>query len=121
MARRKRDHDGAGILSAHGRVAGRQLRAQWRGLELPDETARYMLTRVDRRARALFDLLDKLDRQALAAQKKLTVPFVKSVLDALSDDGSDAVPDDVSAPQADAAAAHGVEPGEKNQDGTHGE
>jgi DnaA family protein len=69
-------------LSDEEKLRAMQLRAQWRGLELPDETARYMLTRVDRRAGALFDLLDKLDRQALAAQKKLTVPFVKSVLDA---------------------------------------
>ncbi len=55
-------------------------RAQWRGLELPEETAHYLLTRVDRDAGALFALLQDLDHEALVAQKRLTVPFVKQVL-----------------------------------------
>jgi DnaA family protein len=36
---------------------------------------------VDRGTGSLFRLLDRLDRAGLAAQKKLTVPFVRSVLD----------------------------------------
>ncbi len=59
-----------------------QLRATWRGFSLPEETGRFLLSRVDRSAGSLFRLLDRLDRAALAAQKKLTVPFVRSVLDA---------------------------------------
>jgi DnaA family protein len=58
-----------------------QLRAEWRGLHLPDDTARYLISRVDRRCAQLFTLLDALDREALAAQRKLTVPFVKAVLE----------------------------------------
>ncbi len=57
-----------------------QLRATWLGLTLPDETARFLLTRVERQPGSLFPLLDQLDQAALAAQKRLTVPFVKSVL-----------------------------------------
>ncbi len=59
-----------------------KLRATWRGFSLPEETGRFLLSRVDRGAGSLFRLLDRLDRAALAAQKKLTVPFVRSVLDA---------------------------------------
>jgi len=58
-----------------------QLRANWRGLNLPDDVARYLFARVDRSNSELFSLLDRLDREALAAQRKLTVPFVRSVLD----------------------------------------
>ena len=58
-----------------------QLRAQWRGLELSDEAAVYLLRRVERATGAVFDWLDVADRAALAAQRKLTVPFLKSVLE----------------------------------------
>ena len=58
-----------------------QLRANWRGLNLPDDVASYLFARVDRSNSELFSLLDRLDREALAAQRKLTVPFVKSVID----------------------------------------
>lgn len=57
-----------------------QLRANWRGLELADEAAAYLLRRVTRETGALFELLDVADRAALAAQRKLTVPFLKSVI-----------------------------------------
>jgi len=62
-------------------VAALQLRARHRGLDLPDETARYLLTRSKRDMRSLYELLDKLDLEALRAQRRLTIPFVKSVLD----------------------------------------
>jgi len=68
-------------LTDEERVAALQLRASWRGFQLPDKTGRYLITRVDRGAGALFTLLDQLDHAALAAQKRLTVPFVKSVLE----------------------------------------
>lgn len=68
-------------LTDEERVAALQLRASWRGLDLPDETGRYLIARVDRSASALFELLDQLDQASLAAQKRLTVPFVRSVLE----------------------------------------
>ena len=57
-----------------------QLRARHRGLELPDDTARYMLTRSKRDMRSLYELLDKLDLEALRAQRRVTIPFIRSVL-----------------------------------------
>jgi len=62
-----------------------QKRALWLGCELPEETGRYLLSRVNRNPSSLFELLDRLDRAALAAQKKLTVPFVRSVIDEARD------------------------------------
>jgi DnaA-homolog protein len=57
-----------------------QLRARVRGFELPDETARWLLRRFPRDMRTLYELLDTLDEAALVAQRKLTVPFIRSVL-----------------------------------------
>ncbi|VAW83339.1 DnaA inactivator Hda (shorter homolog of DnaA) [hydrothermal vent metagenome] len=58
-----------------------QLRARQKGCELPDETAVYLLRRLPRELPVLFDTLDRLDEASLAAHRKLTVPFVKSVLE----------------------------------------
>ena len=57
-----------------------QLRASQRGCQIPEETGRYLLRRMPRELPALLELLDHLDEASLVAQRKLTVPFVKSVL-----------------------------------------
>jgi len=40
----------------------------------------FLLTRLSRDMRALLDVLDKLDHASMAAQRKLTIPFIKSTL-----------------------------------------
>ncbi len=67
-------------LADSDRVKALQLRAKLRGLALPIETANYLLTRRKRDMASLYALLDKLDLEALKAQSRLTIPFVKSVL-----------------------------------------
>jgi DnaA family protein len=67
-------------LDERQRGAALQLRASHRGLELPDETAAYLLKRSRRDMRSLYELLDRLDLEALRAQRKLTIPFVRDVL-----------------------------------------
>lgn len=62
-------------------IAALQLRAQLRGLELPDETAQFMLRRLPRDMTHLYAVLDELDAASLVAQRRLTVPFVKEVLE----------------------------------------
>ena len=62
------------------RVAALQLRADHRGLQLPDETAKFLMTRRRRDMTSLYALLDRLDHEALKAQRRLTVPFVRDVL-----------------------------------------
>lgn len=57
-----------------------RLRARRRGLELPEDTARYLLRRVPRDLRTLCALLEALDVASLASQRRLTVPFIKDVL-----------------------------------------
>ena len=67
-------------LDEKQRVTALQLRARHRGLELPDDTAAYMLKRSRRDMASLYGLLDKLDLEALRAQRRLTIPFVRGVL-----------------------------------------
>lgn len=55
-------------------------RAKMRGLELSDDCARFLLTRLSRDMRALLDVLDELDHASMAAQRKLTIPFIKATL-----------------------------------------
>ena len=57
------------------------LRARERGLELPEETAQFLMRRCPRDLPELMRTLEQLDRAALTAQRRLTVPFVKTVLD----------------------------------------
>jgi DnaA family protein len=74
-------------LSDEQRLDALMLRAGRRGLDLPEETARYMLTRLPRHMNALLAWLDRLDVESLAAKRRLTLPFVRDVL--LSGSGDD--------------------------------
>ena len=56
------------------------LRARSKGLDLPPAVGRYLLNHARRDFPALLGLLDQLDRASLEAQRKLTIPFVKSQL-----------------------------------------
>jgi len=67
-------------LDESAKASALQLRAHHRGLELPDDVARYLLHRSRRDMASLYRLLDKLDSAALTAQRRLTIPFVKDVL-----------------------------------------
>ena len=67
-------------MSDEDRVQALQLRASFRGLELPDDAANYLIVRSRRDMASLYALLDTLDAESLRAQRRLTVPFVKKVL-----------------------------------------
>jgi DnaA family protein len=66
--------DDAGVLAAL------TSRAQRLGLELPAAVGRFLLARCPRDLPSLWALLDRLDRGSLAAQRPLTIPFVKTLL-----------------------------------------
>ncbi len=63
------------------RVTALQMRSRHRGLELPTDTAQYLLKRSRRDMASLYDLLDTLDKEALRAKRRLTIPFVRSVME----------------------------------------
>jgi len=57
-----------------------QRRAKARGLALPVDVGRFLLNHYSRDTNALFEALDKMDKVSLAEQRRLTIPFVKQVL-----------------------------------------
>ncbi len=67
-------------LSDEDKAAALRLQARQRGMEIPEEVAAYLLRRCPRDMTALFALLEVLDEASLAAQRRLTIPFVKEVL-----------------------------------------
>lgn len=56
------------------------MRAERRGMTLTEEVGKFILNHCPRHMSTLFAALDALDHVSLAAQRKLTIPFVKSVL-----------------------------------------
>jgi DnaA family protein len=67
-------------LSDEEQIAALALRAMRLGLDLPTDTAHYLLRRLPRDMATLCDALDKLDQASLVTQRRLTVPFVRSAL-----------------------------------------
>lgn len=57
-----------------------QMKSRSLGLEMPDAVARFLMNHAQRDLPALTALLDRLDRASLAAQRRLTVPFVKGLI-----------------------------------------
>lgn len=53
------------------------------GLVLKEEAATYLISRCSRDINTLLELLDKLDRASMIAQRKLTLPFVRAQLEKL--------------------------------------
>lgn len=58
-----------------------RLRAQRRGLQIDDAAIDWLLRRVDRDLASLTALLERLDRASLAEQRRITVPFLRRVLE----------------------------------------
>ncbi|MGY4516766.1 DnaA regulatory inactivator Hda [Lysobacter sp. HA18] len=60
-------------------------RAQRRGLVVDEAALDWLMRRVGRDLGSLTQLFDRLDRAALAAQRRLTVPFLREILGRESD------------------------------------
>jgi DnaA family protein len=57
-----------------------RLRAQQRGLEMPEDCALYLQRHFPRDMSTQQALLERLDQASLAEQRRLTLPFLRSVL-----------------------------------------
>jgi DnaA family protein len=68
-------------LDETGQVEVLVRRAATRGLDLQREAALYLVHRMPRDMHSLCGVLDRLDDAALAAQRRLTVPFLRQVLE----------------------------------------
>ncbi len=54
--------------------------AKKRGMELSADTANYILNNYSRDTAALLAFLERLDHASLAAQRKLTIPFIRTLI-----------------------------------------
>jgi DnaA family protein len=72
-------------LAEPEQAAALMVRAERRGLELPEETLGFLTRRAPRDFATLCRMLDALDIESLAAQRRLTVPFVRDWLARNSD------------------------------------
>jgi len=67
-------------LSDKDKIKLLQKRANTRNFEIPEEVAAYLVKNVKRDLPSLLELLDKLDLATLSEQRKLTIPFVKTLI-----------------------------------------
>jgi DnaA-homolog protein len=56
--------------------------AKKRGMQLTSDTANYILNNYSRDTAALLAFLERLDHASLAAQRKLTIPFIRTLITA---------------------------------------
>ena len=68
-------------LDDHNKINTLKWHAQKRGFELSDSVGQFLLNRCARNMHDLQTLLDRLDEASLIAQRKITIPFVKRVLE----------------------------------------
>lgn len=73
-------------LTDSDRIAALIFKADQMGFEIAPQTGRFLLTHYDRDLAGLWALLEKLDKASLAAKRKLTVPFLKQILNEDSHD-----------------------------------
>ena len=69
-------------LDDAGRAAVLRQRAASRGLAFDDAALDWLLTRCSRDLSDLSTMFDRIDQASLAAQRRITVPFLRQVLDA---------------------------------------
>ena len=67
-------------LSEDDKIAALIARSKIRGMVMSVEVGQYLLRHSARDMVSLLALLDRLDRASLAAQRRLTIPFVRQVL-----------------------------------------
>ncbi len=70
------------LLDDEGRKALLRDRAHRRGLVLEESAIDWLMTRKERDPASLVALLERLDRASLAAQRRITVPFLRAVVEA---------------------------------------
>ena len=68
------------------RITALIFKAGQMGFEISPQVGRFLLTHYDRDLSSLWVLLTKLDRASLAAKRKLTLPFLKQILNEVNRD-----------------------------------
>ena len=67
-------------LNDEDKINTLKLHALRRGFDLPESVGQFLISRCSRNMHDLQQLLNRLDDASLAAQRKITIPFVKDTL-----------------------------------------
>lgn len=67
-------------MSEADKLAALKFRALQKGFELSAPVLQFIITYYQRDTASLFSLLERIDNASLEAQRKITVPFIKSLL-----------------------------------------
>ena len=70
-------------LDDRSRIRALRRHASGRGMDMPDDVVVYILTRHRRDMTSLVALLERLDYHSMAHQRRLTVPFVRDLMEAV--------------------------------------
>jgi len=62
------------------RLEALKMRARHRGLSVNDDALKYLVTRLSRNSHELFKFLDHMDKASLVEKRKITIPFLQSLL-----------------------------------------
>lgn len=68
------------VLSEEQQFEALKMRASHRGLSISDDALKYLLTRMTRDTGEIFELLERIDHASLAEQRRVTIPFLQSLL-----------------------------------------
>jgi len=68
------------VLGDNDLKAMMSLRASSRGIVINDACVDYMLVRANRNTNVLMDILQTIDQETLVHSRKVTVPFLKSIM-----------------------------------------
>ena len=68
-------------LTEHGRLNAITKRFESRGLVVDDAVVQFIVTRFSRDTHDLFKALDDLDWAAFEQQRRVTIPFIRSIID----------------------------------------
>jgi DnaA family protein len=68
-------------LDDDGRLRLLQVRMAERGLDIGGDVAAFILSHCARDSASLLQLVERLDRQSLVQKRRLTIPFVKAVIE----------------------------------------
>ena len=79
-------------LEDAGRARALRRHARARGIDIPQEVVGYVLTRCRRDMPSLVALLDRLDYHSMVHQRRLTIPFVRELIETGADPAPSARP-----------------------------
>jgi DnaA family protein len=68
-------------LTDNEQIAALIFKADQMGFEITVQAGQFLLTHYDRDPASIWALLEKLDKASLSAKRKLTIPFLKQILD----------------------------------------